>query len=75
MNRVKKEFKAKGIKLENDYPYLPFYIKGKSCFDPGNICIESVIVNSENASVFIATNVMCEQIKMDRSGKLKSIIE
>jgi hypothetical protein len=40
MNRVKKFLKAKGVKLEADYPYLPY--------DNG---LEAVIVDSEKVAV------------------------
>lgn len=73
MNRFKKELRRKGIKLEHDYPWLPFYVKGKSCFDPGNICIEAVIVKSETASVSIVTNVMTTELKVSRKGDLEEI--
>ena len=46
MNRVKKEFKKRGFLLENDYPQMPFYLKGKSCFEPGFVSIESIGVQS-----------------------------
>lgn len=39
MNRLKKEIRRKGIKLESDYPFMPF--NG----------LETVIVNSEKATI------------------------
>ena len=70
MNRVKKEIRKKGIKLESDYPYLPYYIKGKSCFDRGYICVEGVTVDSENATVTRDLNIINEKYKLLRNGRL-----
>ena len=39
MNRLKKEIRKKGIKLESDYPFMPY--NG----------IEAVKVDSENATI------------------------
>lgn len=72
MNRIKKEFRRKGLKLECDYEHLPYYIKGQSCFDVGNICIESVAVKSETATAVVITNTMVEIITMGRDGQLTS---
>lgn len=43
MNRFKKELRKQGVKLENDYPWLPF--------DCGSVTLESVCVNSELCTV------------------------
>lgn len=75
MNRFKKEIRKRGIKLESDYPELPYYVKGKSCFEPGYICIESVFVNSETATVTEFYNVGVDKlITMKRNGKLETLI-
>lgn len=55
MNRFKKELRARGYMLENDYEYLP-------CNN-----IESVIVDSEQASMTIVYNVIDPvTVKFDR---------
>lgn len=40
MNRFKKEIRKKGFKIASDYPWLPYQLKGKDCFEPGNILID-----------------------------------
>ena len=49
MNRFKKYVRTKGIKLECDYPWLPY--------DYQNIAVEGVSVDSENAVVIQYLNV------------------
>lgn len=49
MNRFKKYVRIKGIKLECDYPWLPY--------DYQNIAVEGVRVDSENAIVIQSLNV------------------
>lgn len=49
MNRFKKYIRTKGIKLESDYPWLPYDYK--------NITVEGVRVDSENAVVIQYLNV------------------
>lgn len=71
MNRVKKEFRKKGIRLECDYPTLPYYIKGKSCFEPGHIFVDMVTVNSEVAIVRRYLNVITEKYTLQRNGSIK----
>ena len=74
MNRFKKEIRKKGIKLESDYPVIPYYVKGKSCFEPGNICIRSVFVNSETATVTVFYNVGVDKlITLKRNGELETL--
>ena len=43
MTRFKKELRKRGVKLECDYPYLPFELVGTT--------LECVVVNSELCSV------------------------
>ena len=71
MNRVKKEIKKKGIKLESDYPYLPFYLKGKSCFEPGYLLLIGIQVKSETTEVFESLNTMTVRYKLTRKGELE----
>ena len=51
MNRFKKELKRHGVMLEHDYPYLPYEEKG-------GVSLDSVIVNSEKATVTHVYNVI-----------------
>lgn len=69
MNRVKKEFKKKGLLLENDYPFMPYYLKGKSCFEPGYIVLESVVVRPEGVLVRYL-NVGIEIYRLHRDGSI-----
>ena len=69
MNRLKKELKKKGIKLECDYKWLPYYTKG-DFGKPGNICVEGVSVVSNTATVYIFYNVIVEKLTMNRSSEL-----
>lgn len=69
MNRVKKEFKKKGLLLENDYPFMPYYLKGKSCFEPGYIVLESVVVRPEGVLVR-HLNVGIEIYWLHRDGSI-----
>ena len=43
MNRFKKELRKAGVKLECDYPFLPY--------EQGSCTIDSIAVNSEECSV------------------------
>lgn len=70
MNRIKKELRRKGIKLEVDYPTLPYYIKGKSCFERGYIFLDGIYVNSEEGIVKRYLNIGIETIRLTRTGKL-----
>lgn len=70
MNRIKKELRRKGIKLEVDYPTIPYYIKGKSCFERGYILLDGIYVNSEEATVKRYLNIGIETIRLTRTGKL-----
>ena len=67
MNRVKKELRKRGIKLECDYEYLPCDL-GK--LGGGALFIEAVRVDSEKAIVTEYYNVdVCKTI-MDRQGEI-----
>ena len=70
MTRIKKEFKKRGFRFEEDYPFLPYYIKGKSCFDIGYIYIDSIGFNPETATYYENTNVMTLATAMHRDGSL-----
>lgn len=70
MNRFKREMRKKGVKLASDYPMLPFYIKGKSCFEQGYIFVDDVVTESETASVYVVTNVAVKRITMLRNGNV-----
>lgn len=48
MNRFKKEIKKQGIKLESDYPWLPY--------DNGNVTVDAVRVNTEKATIIVYYN-------------------
>lgn len=56
MNRIKKELN-KYFKLEKDYECLPY--NG----------IQSVIVNSEKATITIVHTSICTEYKLERNGK------
>lgn len=70
MNRIKKELRRNGIKLEVDYPTLSHYIKGRSCFERGYILLDGIYVNSEEATVKRYLNIGIETIRLTRTGKL-----
>lgn len=73
MNRFKKEIRKKGIRLESDYPWMPYYIKGNSPFDVGNICVECVSINAENATVTTVYNTLVTRVRMNRNGSFEEI--
>ena len=75
MNRFKKELRKKGIKLGCDYPCLPYFIKGKSVFEPGYIFVDGVHVNAEKATVTTYYNVIWQTEKMLRDGTLETIYD
>lgn len=50
MNRFKKYVRNKGIKLENDYPWLPYETKH-------NITLEGIFVSSSTATLIYFYNV------------------
>jgi len=75
MNRVKKEFRKKGIRLECDYPTLPYYLKGKSCFEPGYIFVDGVTVDSKTATVKRFLNIIVEKYTLQRNGDIKKDYE
>lgn len=74
MNRFKKELKAKGFKFNNDYPWLPYYIKG-SFGEPGNIVLDEVIVNAETATIKSVLNIDITQMKMLRNGNMVDVYD
>lgn len=71
MNRVKRELRKRGIKLECDYPTLPYFIKGNSIFEPGYIFVDGVSVNSETATARVYLNVIVEIFRLQRNGELE----
>lgn len=75
MNRVKKYIHSKGIKLECDYPTLPFFVKGKSIFEPGYIFIDGILVDSEKVTVTTYYNVIKETIRFERDGSITESFE
>lgn len=70
MNRLKRELRRRGVKLESDYLCLPFYVKGKSFLDPGYICVEGVRVISETCTVVTFYNLGDVHETLTRSGEL-----
>ena len=70
MNRVKKELIRKGIKLEHQYMYIPYELKGKP-FQPGYISLLGVYVNSEKATVIRDLNIGVEVYTLQRNGNTK----
>lgn len=71
MNRVKRELRKRGIKLECDYPTLPYFIKWNSIFEPGYIFVDGVSVNSETATARVYLNVIVEIFRIQRNGELE----
>ena len=63
MNRFKKEIRKKGIRLESDYPWLPYEVSH-------NIYVEGVYVNASTATVIEGTNVIDIKHVMTRSGEI-----
>ena len=59
MNRLKREFRARGLKLECDYPALPY--------DLGSQSIHAVEVNSETATAmaYYSSFVLVYQMRYD----------
>lgn len=70
MNRFKKYVRSKGFKLNQDYPWLPYFIKGKSIFEPGYIFVDGVSVNSEKCTVIRHLNILDEINKFNRDGSV-----
>ena len=67
MNRFKKYVREKGIKLEQDYPFLPF--------DLGSQSIESVIVDAEHAKVREVFSSLIGVVRFDREGEMSFDVE
>ena len=59
MNRFKKELRKKGIKLECDYPFIPYEMK--------HVTLEAVEVDSEICTVAFVFTSIIEIVKFDRS--------
>ena len=74
MNAFKRFIHSKGIKLESDFPFLPFDIKGKFG-EPGHIFLDGVSVNSEKATVTEYTNVMNVTYCIQRNGKIECLYD
>ena len=72
MNRLKKVLRQKGIKLNTDYEYLPYNIKGEF-MKPGNIVIEDVAVNSETATIYEVLNIGISVSRLSRNGKIEYV--
>ena len=61
MNRVKKELRRRGVKLENDYEYMPY---------DG---IQAVIVQSDLARVKVVHTSIVNVWELTRSGDLVNV--
>lgn len=68
MNRLKKYIRQKGIKLECDYPWLPYYVTN-------NIFIEDIYVNSEKAIITTFYNVIDNVQQVNRDGSITEYME
>ena len=66
MNRLKKYIREKGIKLECDYPWLPYEVSY-------NIFIEGIYINSEKATIITYYNVIMNQQQLNRDGSITFI--
>ena len=62
MNRFKKEIRKKGIKLESDYPWLPY--------DNSTMTVGAVNVNTETATVKIYYTSIIMRYVMRNDGAL-----
>lgn len=64
MTRYKKYLQAKSIKLENDYPWMPFEI------DHQGVCIDTVTPYVDDTGVGVVEyyNVIIGWIHFDRHG-------
>lgn len=71
MNRIKKEFKKRGFKLESDYEYMPYFLNGKSVQDRGYILLEGIRVIADQAKIFRFLNIGCEIHTMQRDGSIR----
>lgn len=70
MNRIKKEFKKRGFKLENDYVCMPYYLKGKFVNDRGYILLEEVRVIPDQAKLVRVLNIGIEIHTLRRDGSI-----
>ena len=66
MNRLKRYLRTKGVKLENDYTWLPYEVAY-------NIFIEGVYINSEKATITTYYNVIMNQQQLNRDGSITFI--
>lgn len=73
MNRFKKELRKKGVKLECDYPMLPYFIKGKSCFEVGYIFVDGVSVDAEKAEFTVHLNILNQRTRVLRNGNFVDV--
>lgn len=62
MNRFKKEIRKKGIKLESDYPWLPY--------DNGNVTVDAVSVNTEKVTIIVYYTSIVMRYVMRNDGAL-----
>ena len=70
MNRLKKELRKKGFRLESDYPVLP-YLAREGQYN--SLYIDGVYVNSELAIITIYYNVDVCSEKLNRDGSLTAL--
>ena len=73
MNAFKRYVKSKGVRLSSDYPWLPYYIRGKSCFEPGNIFIDDIYVNNEECTITTVYNTLVVKKQFHRDGSVVDI--
>jgi len=71
VNRVKKELIKRGVQINVE----PYFIKGKSVFEPGNIQFQGVAVNTDTAEFTTFYNVIAERYKLLRNGEIVEITE
>ena len=62
MNRFKTELRKKGIKLDCDYPWMPYEVDG--------VAIQMVNVDSEKATYTVVANVGTFPMKVQRDGNM-----
>ena len=76
MNRFKKYLRSKGVKLESDYPPLPWCVsRQKDPYAPGYISIEGIFVNSEQATFTTFYNVLSDVTKVNRDGSFSDVAD
>lgn len=67
MNRVKRELRKRGMKLNIDYMWLPY--------DRGSVTIDNVCVDSENAIVTEYYTSITLKTQLLRSGELARVTD